>query len=73
MVRVQRERLVSSLPAAPLEDGRMDVEAVPFGHGRAKEGRTTGPLAAQAHAHGVPAAALSGHGRAQEGMDAQED
>ena len=52
---------------------RGDVKAVPFGHGRAEEGRTTGPTAAQAHAHGVPAAALPGHGRAQERMDAQED
>lgn len=68
MVRAQRERLVSSLTAAPLEDGRVDVKAVSFGHGRAEEGRTTGPPAAQAHAHGVPAAALPGHGRAQEGM-----
>ena len=40
---------------------------------RAEEGRTTGLPATQAHTHGVPAAALPGHGRAQEGIDAQED
>lgn len=73
MIRVQRERPVSSLPVEPLEDRRVDIEAVPFGHGRAEEGRTTGLPATQAHAHGVPAAALPSHGRAQEGIDAQED
>ncbi|WP_395953932.1 helix-turn-helix domain-containing protein, partial [Bifidobacterium vespertilionis] len=56
-VRVQRERLLPSVPAETPEDGRMDRAPVLLGHDRAAQGRDTRPQVAQAPAHGVRPAA----------------
>ena len=53
VVRVQRERIVPALPAETAEDRAVDLGSVPFGTGRAEEGRQASERIPQAAPHGL--------------------
>ena len=53
VVRVQRERVVPSLPAETAEDRAVDLGSVLFGAGRAEKGRPASARVPQAASHGL--------------------
>lgn len=67
MVRVQRERVVPSLPAETAEDRGVDLGSVLFGAGRAEEGGPAPARIPQAASHGLGPASRLGAGLAAQG------
>lgn len=71
MVRVQRERVVPSLPAETAEDRAVDLGPVLFGAGRAEEGGPAPARIPQAASHGLGPASRLGAGLAAQGGGAR--
>lgn len=67
VVRVQRERVVPSLPAETAEDRAVDLGSVLFGAGRAEEGGPAPARIPQAASHGLGPASRLGAGLAAQG------
>ena len=67
VVRVQRERVVPSLPAETAEDRAVDLGPVLFGAGRAEEGGPASARIPQAASHGLGPASRLGAGLAAQG------
>lgn len=67
VVRVQRERVVPSLPAETAEDRGVDLGSVLFGAGRAEEGGPAPARIPQAASHGLGPASRLGAGLAAQG------
>ena len=73
MVRVQRERVVPSLPAETAEDRAVDLGSVLFGAGRAEEGGPAPARIPQAAPHGLGPASRLGAGLAAQGVEPGTD
>ena len=73
MVRVQRERVVPSLPAETAEDRAVDLGSVLFGAGRAEEGGPAPARARETASHGFGPVARLGAGRAAQGVEPGTD
>ena len=73
VVRVQRERVVPSLPAETAEDRGMDLGSVLFGAGRAEEGGPAPARIPQAASHGLGPASRLGAGLAAQGVEPGTD
>lgn len=73
MVRVQRERVVPSLPAETAEDRAVDLGSVLFGAGRAEEGGPAPARIPQAASHGLGPASRLGAGLAAQGVEPGTD
>ena len=71
VVRVQRERVVPSLPAETAEDRAVDLGPVLFGAGRAEEGGPAPARIPQAAPHGLGPASRLGAGLAAQGGGAR--
>ena len=73
VVRVQRERVVPSLPAETAEDRAVDLGSVLFGAGRAEEGGPAPARIPQAAPHGLGPASRLGAGLAAQGVEPGTD
>ena len=73
VVRVQRERVVPSLPAETAEDRAVDLGSVLFGAGRAEEGGPAPARIPQAASHGLGPASRLGAGLAAQGVEPGTD
>ena len=73
MVRVQRERVIPSLPAETAEDRAVDLGSVLFGAGRAEEGGPAPARIPQAAPHGLGPASRLGAGLAAQGVEPGTD
>lgn len=73
MIRVQRERVVPSLPAETAEDRAVDLGSVLFGAGRAEEGGPAPARIPQAASHGLGPASRLGAGLAAQGVEPGTD
>lgn len=73
MIRVQRERVVPTLPAETAEDRAVDLGSVLFGAGRAEEGGPAPARIPQAASHGLGPASRLGAGLAAQGVEPGTD